>query len=93
VEDIAEGRRQDQALDREELQKVLGELPPEYRIIVLMYYFEELSYKEIAEQLEIPIGTVMSRLARAKMRMREQMRIQSEPTKPESAARKRVPTR
>lgn len=57
-------------LDREKLQLALLDLPEEFRVVVLMFYFEELSYKEIAEQLSIPIGTVMSRLSRAKTHLR-----------------------
>lgn len=57
-------------LDRELLAAALSRLPTEYRVVVLMFYFEELSYTEIAAQLDIPMGTVMSRLARAKSRLR-----------------------
>ena len=92
VEDAGEARRQSQAIDREELQLILSDLPPEYRLIVLMFYFEDLSYKEIAEQLEIPMGTVMSRLARAKVRMRERLLAEPVPTRP-AGARTRIPTR
>jgi RNA polymerase sigma-70 factor (ECF subfamily) len=60
-------------LDREALQLALSELPDEFRIVVLMFYFEELSYKEIAEQLELPIGTVMSRLSRGKAHLRRRL--------------------
>ena len=42
----------------------------EYRLVVVMFYFEHCSYKQIADRLELPIGTVMSRLARAKQRLR-----------------------
>jgi RNA polymerase sigma-70 factor (ECF subfamily) len=63
--------RSDEAIDREKLQQALDALPPDYRAVVLMFYFEDLSYREIAEQAEIPIGTVMSRLARAKQSLRE----------------------
>lgn len=73
LEDAAEKRRETEAADREELQQALNTLSEEYRVVVLMFYFDELSYKEIAEQLEIPIGTVMSRLARAKSRLREHL--------------------
>lgn len=52
--------------DEEILQQTLGELPEEYRSAVILYYFHELSYKEIAQALEIPLGTVMSRLSRGK---------------------------
>lgn len=64
-------------LDREKLQAALLDLPEEFRVVVLMFYFEELSYKEIAEQLVIPIGTVMSRLSRAKSHLRARLGEQS----------------
>jgi RNA polymerase sigma-70 factor (ECF subfamily) len=57
-------------LDGQKLQAAIDSLPDEFRLVVLMFYFEELSYKEIAEKLELPIGTVMSRLSRAKTRLR-----------------------
>jgi len=57
-------------IDKELLQAAIDELPDEFKLVVVMFYFEECSYKEIAEQLQIPIGTVMSRLTRAKGRLR-----------------------
>lgn len=62
-----------QAVDSEELQAVLNDLAEELRLVLVMFYFEELSYKVIADQLEIPIGTVMSRLSRAKQKLRERL--------------------
>jgi RNA polymerase sigma-70 factor (ECF subfamily) len=59
-----------EAIDREALQQALSQLPPAYRAVVTMFYFEECSYREIAERLEVPMGTVMSRLARAKAHLR-----------------------
>ena len=59
-----------QAVDSAELQAAIDELPAEFRLVVVMFYFEECSYREIAEKLELPIGTVMSRLARAKRHLR-----------------------
>ena len=64
-------------LDREKLQAALLDLPDEFRVVVLMFYFEELSYKEIADQVGIPIGTVMSRLSRAKNHLRSRLDEQS----------------
>jgi RNA polymerase sigma-70 factor (ECF subfamily) len=72
VEEIAD-RHVDDDIDRERLQLALDELPDEYRLVVAMFYFEELSYKEIASELELPIGTVMSRLSRAKGRLRHRL--------------------
>ena len=60
----------DDGIDREVLQQALNGLSPEARLAVAMFYFEECSYREIAQQLECPIGTVMSRLARAKVQLR-----------------------
>ncbi len=57
-------------IDQAELQLALDALPDDFRVVVLMFYFEECSYQQIADQLEIPIGTVMSRLARAKSHLR-----------------------
>jgi RNA polymerase sigma-70 factor (ECF subfamily) len=60
----------DEDIDRERLQQAINGLSPEYRAVVLMFYFEDLPYRAIADQLGIPIGTVMSRLARAKQALR-----------------------
>lgn len=49
----------------------VGRLSAEHRQILLLVSVEELSYREIAEELEIPLGTVMSRLARARERLRD----------------------
>lgn len=59
--------------EAEEVQRALGGLSDEYRLPVLLFYFEDLSYREIAAELAIPIGTVMSRLSRARMHLREQL--------------------
>lgn len=60
----------DDGIDREQLQSALQEIPDGYRLVLLMFYFEECSYREIASALGISIGTVMSRLSRAKGRLR-----------------------
>jgi RNA polymerase sigma-70 factor (ECF subfamily) len=60
----------DGAIDQEALQRALNELPDEFKIVLLLFYFEERSYREIAEELELPLGTVMSRLSRAKRHLR-----------------------
>jgi len=58
------------AIDRERLQAALDQLSDEFKLVLLMFYFEECSYREIAERLDIPLGTVMSRLSRAKGQLR-----------------------
>jgi RNA polymerase sigma-70 factor (ECF subfamily) len=60
-------------IDEEQLQQALGKLPDTYRIPLMLFYFDDLSYKEIADQLEVPLGTVMSRLARGKAFLKEQL--------------------
>ncbi len=60
-------------IDQDQLQLALEDLPEEYKLVVLMFYFEHCSYKEIAERLDLPIGTVMSRLARGKARLRSKL--------------------
>jgi RNA polymerase sigma-70 factor, ECF subfamily len=60
-------------MDPQRLQEVLNELPEVFRTPVILYYFEEFSYRDIAEQMDLPIGTVMSRLARAKAHLRNRL--------------------
>ncbi|HBI45951.1 MAG TPA: RNA polymerase subunit sigma [Planctomycetales bacterium] len=57
-------------VDPEQLQMALNELAEVYRTPLILYYFNDFSYREIAEQMDLPIGTVMSRLARAKAWLR-----------------------
>jgi RNA polymerase sigma-70 factor, ECF subfamily len=56
------------------IRTAIEELPAIYREVILMCDVEEASYKEIAEVLSIPIGTVMSRLARARKTVRDALR-------------------
>jgi RNA polymerase sigma factor (sigma-70 family) len=53
-------------------------LPPEVRLVVVLFFVEELSYREIAEIAECPVGTVMSRLWRGRRMLREQLRAYDE---------------
>jgi RNA polymerase sigma-70 factor (ECF subfamily) len=53
----------------ERMVKALNELPAEYQMVLLLWAVEEFSYKDIAESMEIPIGTVMSRLHRARQKL------------------------
>ncbi len=59
---------------RDLLERGMRELPAKYREILILYYTEELSYKEIAEILHIPLGTVCIRVKRAREALREQVK-------------------
>jgi RNA polymerase sigma-70 factor, ECF subfamily len=61
------------SVDPERLQLALDGLSPESRVMLVLYYFENQSYREIAAALELPLGTVMSRLSRAKEQLRRKM--------------------
>jgi len=56
------------------LWRAIDKLKPDFREIIIMKHFHNLSYKEIAEALNIPIGTVMSRLFNARQELRELMK-------------------
>lgn len=56
------------------LWRAIDRLKPDFREIIIMKHFHNLSYKEIAEALNIPIGTVMSRLFNARQELRELMK-------------------
>src|SRR6266481_593821 len=64
-------------MERDTVRDALLKIDERYRVPLMLYYLEEHSYEEIAELLEIPIGTVMSRLSRAKALMRESLAARS----------------
>jgi RNA polymerase sigma-70 factor (ECF subfamily) len=59
--------------DAELIKEAMDELPAEFREILVLRHFEGLSYKEIADIVQLAPGTVMSRLARARGRLRENL--------------------
>ena len=59
--------------DAELIRQAMDELPAEFREILTLRYQEDLSYKEIADIAQIPPGTVMSRLARARGKLKERL--------------------
>jgi len=63
-----------EALDSAVVMQLLSELKIEYRSVVSLHYLESCSYKEIAKILDIPIGTVMSRLSRGKDLLRKRFK-------------------
>ena len=56
----------------QQLHAAIQHLSPLYREVLVMYHFEHLKYREIADALELPIGTVMNRIFRARQKLREQ---------------------
>lgn len=74
---------EDRSLEyKDELQTALRRLDDDHRTVLLMHYFEAMSYKEIAATLRTPVGTVMSRLHRARARLRAMIANQNEPVSP-----------
>jgi RNA polymerase sigma factor, sigma-70 family len=55
--------------DSQTLLRILGEIDEDFRAPLVLYYMEDLSYKEIAAVLALPLGTVQSRIARAKIQL------------------------
>ena len=53
------------------MRRLIGELPPEFREVIVLREINDLSYRDIAVVIEAPIGTVMSRLARARGMLRD----------------------
>jgi RNA polymerase sigma-70 factor (ECF subfamily) len=65
------------AFDRRMLNEAIAALPAQFREVLVLRELEDLSYKEIARVAEVPIGTVMSRLARARRLLGESLRAVS----------------
>ncbi|MCS7248782.1 MAG: RNA polymerase sigma factor [Anaerolineales bacterium] len=65
------------AEEEEELQQALAQLNERLRMVLILRYFSELSYEEISQILQIPVGTVKSRLARALKALQHKIRQES----------------
>jgi RNA polymerase sigma-70 factor (ECF subfamily) len=79
VLELPQRAQQADALEMRDLDRLLQRLPPEHREVLLLVAVEELSYQEVASALGVPIGTVMSRLSRARTRLREEMQGRAAP--------------
>jgi len=71
--ELAQRASQGDALLVRDLDRAIARLPAEQRAVLLLVTLEEMSYEEVARALGIPIGTVMSRLSRAREKLRIMM--------------------
>ena len=71
--ELAQRASQGDALLVRDLDRAIAQLPAEQRAVLLLVTLEEMSYEEVAHALGIPIGTVMSRLSRAREKLRTMM--------------------
>jgi RNA polymerase sigma-70 factor (ECF subfamily) len=71
--EVAQRAAQGDSLMVRDLDRALARLPEEQRAVLLLVALEDMSYEEAARALGIPIGTVMSRLSRARERLRTTM--------------------
>ncbi len=67
------GRRAEARLALQEVRTALKQLPPEQRAALLLVTVDGLSYKEAAEVADVPVGTIMSRLARARVALQARL--------------------
>ena len=74
------------AIDSETVLQALSELEEPFRAVITLFYLEQFSYRDIADVLAIPVGTVMSRLSRGKAQLRQRL-VSNE----ETTARRIVP--
>jgi RNA polymerase sigma-70 factor (ECF subfamily) len=79
---------------REQLEQALAALTPDLREVIVLRELEQLSYKEIAAVADIPLGTVMSRLARGRQQLHDQLqeatqaeRLEAAPKQPSNVPR------
>src|SRR5690606_15081831 len=71
--ELAQRSQQADALVVRDLDRAIALLPPEQRAVLLLVTLEDMSYEEVARTLSIPMGTVMSRLSRAREKLRQMM--------------------
>lgn len=75
----------DEMLDR--LQRAIAGIDDDFRAVLVLRDIDEMEYQQVADTLELPIGTVKSRLFRARLALREQMEKLCDPSAPEAESR------
>ena len=70
---LTQAPAQEHGLRHRELVDALAALPPDQKSVLLLVTVEDMSYSEVAKVLGVPIGTVMSRLSRARERLRRDL--------------------
>jgi RNA polymerase sigma-70 factor (ECF subfamily) len=73
IEKIDVIRAYEKKIEPDHIQQILDELPDKHKTPLLLYYMSGLSYQEIAETLDLPIGTIMSRLSRGKQTLKKKL--------------------
>ena len=74
---ITEDEKVEQS-DKLELKQSINNLDSDLKIIVILYYYEDMSIKDISESLNVPQGTIKSRLSRARIKLKEMLSIEEE---------------
>jgi RNA polymerase sigma-70 factor (ECF subfamily) len=80
--ELAQRAAQGDALLVRDLDRAISRLPAEQRAVLLLVTLEEMSYETVARSLDIPIGTVMSRLSRARRLLADSMRVIARASRP-----------
>jgi len=73
LEDLEVAEEKTPPEEHRELWCVVNTLAEEFRLTTLLYYYEDMSIKDIAKTLDLPVGTVKSRLARAREKLKEML--------------------
>ncbi|NJC00011.1 MULTISPECIES: sigma-70 family RNA polymerase sigma factor [Sphingomonas] len=76
---VARAPDQEAGIHQRDVLQALDRLPDDQRAVLLLVTIEELSYADAAKALGVPIGTVMSRLSRARTRLREEIAGRDQP--------------
>ena len=91
--EVAQRATQSDQIEVQDLDRALQRLPPDQREILLLVAVEDMSYLEAAAITGVPVGTVMSRLARARERLRQELQGRTPSASPVQTAQAAAPLR